>query len=129
MVGYGNGSYPLRVNHISSYNPYDDSPLYNEALPDIQNDFLQNLTLNRRIAYGAIVSGPDNMDRYQDDHVLYQYSEPTQDSSAGIIGMLAGLIEWYGASNFKPFSDCTMDLGFNDPNATKPAQWPADDCY
>jgi hypothetical protein len=128
MVGMG-AQYPLRVNHISSYNPYDDSPLYNQTLLTIENDFLQGLTNNRRIAYGAIVSGPDKSDHYQDDHQLYQYSESTQDSSAGIIGLLAGLIDWYGESNFKAFSDCTLDLGWTQPNASAKPNWPADDCY
>ncbi|KAI9286074.1 Six-hairpin glycosidase-like protein [Umbelopsis sp. AD052] len=128
MVGMGS-QYPLRVNHISSYNPYDESPLYNQSLTDIENDFLSGLTNNRRIAYGAIVSGPDKSDHYQDDHQLYQYSEATQDSSAGIIGLLAGLIDMYGSSNFKSFSDCTLDLGWGHPNASAKPNWPSDDCY
>lgn len=128
MVGMNN-TYPLRVNHISSYNPYDDSPLYNQTLETIENDFLSGLTDNRRIAYGAIVSGPDTQDHYQDDHQLYQYSESTQDSSAGIIGVLAGLIDWYGQDNFKAFSDCTLDLGWSHPNASAKPNWPSDDCY
>lgn len=128
MVGMGQ-QYPLRVNHISSYNPYDDSPLYNQTLITIENDFLNGLTNNRRIAYGAIVSGPDKSDHYQDDHELYQYSEATQDSSAGIIGLCAGLIEMYGVQSFKPFSDCTLDLGWTQPNASAKPNWPSDDCY
>ncbi|OZJ07025.1 hypothetical protein BZG36_00224 [Bifiguratus adelaidae] len=128
MVGV-NKQYPLRLNHISSYNPFDESPLYNTSLQNVENDFLQGLTNNRRIAYGAIPSGPDPNDHYQDDHALYQYSESTQDSSAGIIGLAAGLMDWYGTQHFPPYSDCNLDLGFSHPNATQQPQWPSDDCY
>ncbi|CAE6392027.1 unnamed protein product [Rhizoctonia solani] len=34
------------------------------------------------------------------------------------------MIEYYGGSNFKAFSDCGLDLGWSHPNATNPPQWP-----
>src|SRR5262249_10324011 len=78
---------------------------------------------------GAVPSGPDELDRYQDEHIKYQYTEPTQDHSANTIGLIAGLIEYYGSDKFKPFTDCNLDLGFGRPNSTQKPSWPDDDCY
>lgn len=39
------------------------------------------------------------------------------------------MIEYYGGSNFKAFSDCGLDLGWSHPNASNPPQWPENDCY
>ncbi|KAF8681428.1 Glycosyl hydrolase family 9 [Rhizoctonia solani] len=53
----------------------------------------------------------------------------TQDYNAAFTGLNAAMIEYYGASNFKAFSDCGLDLGWSHPNATNPPQWPEGDCY
>jgi endoglucanase len=127
---------PFRLNHISSFNPYDDEVLNNnKTLTDDWGnfDFLNNLTPNRRICYGGIPSGPDQSDTYQDDHRMYQYSEPTQDYTAPAVGVFAALVEHYGTEKFTPFSDCTLDLGWDAPgrmaDATKKPNYPEDDCY
>ncbi|CEL59536.1 hypothetical protein RSOLAG1IB_03469 [Rhizoctonia solani AG-1 IB] len=39
------------------------------------------------------------------------------------------MIDYYGHSKFKAFTDCGLDLGWSHPNASNPPQWPADDCY
>lgn len=39
------------------------------------------------------------------------------------------MIDWYGHSNFKAFTDCGLDLGWSHPNASDFPSWPADDCY
>jgi endoglucanase len=127
---------PLRLNHISSFNPYDDEILNNnKTLTDDwgNSDFLNNLTPNRRICYGGIPSGPDPQDAYQDDRKMYQYSEPTQDYTAPAVGVFAALVEHYGTQDFTPFSDCTLDLGWDAPGriagSTKRPDYPSDDCY
>lgn len=53
----------------------------------------------------------------------------TQDYNAAFTGLNAAMIEYYGTSNFKAFSDCGLDLGWSHPNATNPPQWPEGDCY
>ncbi|CCO26481.1 similar to beta-1,4-endoglucanase [Rhizoctonia solani AG-1 IB] len=53
----------------------------------------------------------------------------TQDYNAAFTGLNAAMIEYYGGSNFKAFSDCGLDLGWSHPNATNPPKWPEGDCY
>jgi hypothetical protein len=66
---------------------------------------------------------------------MYQYSEPTQDYTAPAVGVFAALVEHYGTQKFEPFSDCTLDLGWDAPGhmagATKRPRpvYPIDDCY
>ncbi|KAG8966289.1 hypothetical protein FRC03_012191 [Tulasnella sp. 419] len=39
------------------------------------------------------------------------------------------MIDYYGTSNFKAFTDCGLDLGWSHPNASNPPHWPDNDCY
>lgn len=56
-------------------------------------------------------------------------AQVTQDYNAAFTGLNAALIDYYGGSNFKPFSDCGLNLGWSHPNASNPPQWPDNDCY
>lgn len=126
-----------RPNHVSSYNPYDEQTVvFNMTEGQIHSDWYSlkcPIRNHPRVALGAVPSGPDEYDRYQDDHRLYQYGEPTQDASAPMIGFMAGMIASYemfaGYKGFEAFTDCTLDLGFKYPNATKMPAYPADNCY
>lgn len=53
----------------------------------------------------------------------------TQDYNAAFTGLNAAMIDYYGHSNFQPYTDCGLDLGWSHPNATNFPNWPADDCY
>jgi hypothetical protein len=53
----------------------------------------------------------------------------TQDYNTAFTGLNAAMIEYYGGSNFKAFSDCGLNLGWSHPNATNPPQWSNNDCY
>ncbi|KAI8812318.1 family 9 glycoside hydrolase [Cladochytrium replicatum] len=133
VVGYGE-KYPKLPYHKSSYNSLIDYPLRGRPQGDVGQDFLLSRTPNRFILYGAIGGGPNADDSYYDDREAYQYTEVTQDYNAGWTGTLAGAISYYKSkgSTFKPFSDCSLDLGWKHPNAseaTRRQKWKSDDCY
>ncbi|RUS30504.1 Six-hairpin glycosidase-like protein [Jimgerdemannia flammicorona] len=128
VVGFGVNS-PLRPYHKSSYNSYIDYPLRGQDQSIVGDDFLNSLTLQRFVLYGALVGGPAADDSYYDDRKNYEFTEVTQDYNAGFTGALAGLIDFYGTQNFRSFSDCGLDLGWSHPNASNPPTWPANDCY
>jgi hypothetical protein len=53
----------------------------------------------------------------------------TQDYNAAFTGLNAAMIDYYGQTKFKAFTDCGLDLGWSHPNASNPPQWPDNDCY
>ncbi|ORX97922.1 family 9 glycoside hydrolase [Basidiobolus meristosporus CBS 931.73] len=129
VVGFGK-DYPQRPYHKASYNAYIDYPMKGQPQYAVGSDFLESMTKNRFILYGALVGGPAFDDSFFDNRRDYVYTEVTQDYNAGFQGALAGMIDWYGASNFQPHSDCTLDLGWDHPNATaQRPKYPKDDCY
>ncbi|GAB1520078.1 hypothetical protein RhiTH_003151 [Rhizoctonia solani] len=130
VVGFGEGS-PVRPYHKSSYNSFIDYPMRGKDNGAQGEDFLNSKTVNRFILYGALEGGPAWDDTFKDDRSSYEYTDKslTQDYNAAFTGLNAAMIEYYGASNFKAFSDCGLDLGWSHPNATNPPQWPEGDCY
>ncbi|KAF8607613.1 Six-hairpin glycosidase [Ceratobasidium sp. AG-I] len=128
VVGFGDGA-PVRPYHKSSYNSFIDYPLRGKDNGVQGDDFLNSKTVNRFILYGALEGGPAWDDTFKDDRSSYEYTEVTQDYNSAFTGLNAAMIEYYGASNFKAFSDCGLDLGWSHPNATNPPQWPEGDCY
>ncbi|KDN50952.1 hypothetical protein RSAG8_00581, partial [Rhizoctonia solani AG-8 WAC10335] len=128
VVGFGEGA-PIRPYHKSSYNSFIDYPMRGKDNGAQGEDFLNSKTVNRFILYGALEGGPAWDDTFKDDRSSYEYTEVTQDYNAAFTGLNAAMIEYYGGSNFKAFSDCGLDLGWSHPNATNPPQWPEGDCY
>ncbi|KAI8369109.1 Six-hairpin glycosidase-like protein [Choanephora cucurbitarum] len=128
VVGFGD-KYPQKPYHKSSYNSYIDYPMRGEFQEKVRSDFLDSKTPQRFILYGAVEGGPNNDDTWYDDRTNYEYSEVTQDYNAAWTGAIAGLIDFYGAENFEPYTDCGLDLGWSHKNASAPPAWPADDCY
>ncbi|CAE6439520.1 unnamed protein product [Rhizoctonia solani] len=122
VVGFGEGA-PIRPYHKSSYNSFIDYPMRGKDNGAQGEDFLNSKTVNRFILYGALEGGPAWDDTFKDD------PQVTQDYNAAFTGLNAAMIEYYGGSNFKAFSDCGLDLGWSHPNATNPPQWPEGDCY
>lgn len=128
VVGFGD-NYPSKPYHKSSYNSYIDYPMRGEFQDRVESDFSESKTKQRFILYGAVEGGPNVDDTWYDDRSNYEYSEVTQDYNAAWTGAIAGLIDFYGADKFEPFTDCELDLGWNHPNASKAPEWPEDDCY
>ncbi|CAO3693502.1 hypothetical protein G6F70_006247 [Rhizopus microsporus] len=128
VVGFGD-NYPTKPYHKASYNAYIDYPLRGATQDEVERDFTESKTKQRFILYGAVEGGPNIDDSWYDDRSNYEYSEVTQDYNAAWTGAIAGLIDYYGANNFEPYTDCGLDLGWDHPNASKPPAWPADDCY
>ncbi|KAG8907722.1 hypothetical protein FRB99_002518 [Tulasnella sp. 403] len=151
VVGFGK-DWPLRPYHKSSYNSFIDYPRRGTDNGDQSGDFLESNATNKFILYGALVGGPAWDDTFRDDRSSYEYTDKyhlisflplrglmtvsswaclqvTQDYNAAFVGINAAMIDYYGQSNFKPFTDCGLDLGWSHPNASNPPQWPADDCY
>lgn len=60
---------------------------------------------------------------------VFLFIQVTQDYNAAFTGLNAAMIDYYGSSNFKAFSDCGLDLGWSHKNASNPPQWPENDCY
>ncbi|KAF8607612.1 Six-hairpin glycosidase [Ceratobasidium sp. AG-I] len=128
VVGFGENS-PIRPYHKSSYNSFIDYPLRGQDNGVQGEDFLHSTTVNRFILYGALEGGPAWDDTFKDDRSAYEFTEVTQDYNAAFTGLNAAMIDYYGSSNFKAFSDCGLDLGWSHKNASNPPQWPENDCY
>ncbi|KAG9104462.1 hypothetical protein FRC06_002118 [Ceratobasidium sp. 370] len=131
VVGFGEGS-PIRPYHKSSYNSFIDYPLRGKDNGVQGDDFLNSMTVNRFILYGALEGGPSWQDTFKDDRSSYEYTDKyiySDHYNAAFTGLNAAMIEYYGGSSFKPFSDCGLDLGWSHPNASNPPNWPANDCY
>ncbi|GAA5806672.1 hypothetical protein MFLAVUS_000020 [Mucor flavus] len=128
VVGFGD-NYPSKPYHKSSYNSYIDYPMRGQFQDKVEDDFSQSKTNQRFILYGAVEGGPNIDDTWYDDRSNYEYSEVTQDYNSAWSGAIAGLIDFYGSSNFEPYTDCGLDLGWSHPNASAPPAWPEDDCY
>ncbi|KAJ8917405.1 hypothetical protein NQ315_002429 [Exocentrus adspersus] len=83
VVGYGY-NFPKRPYHSASSCPDRPAPCgwdqYYSELP------------NPQILYGALVSGPDQNDDYEDKREEFLYNEVTVDYNAGFQSTLAGLI-------------------------------------
>ncbi|KAI9028289.1 Six-hairpin glycosidase-like protein [Phycomyces nitens] len=128
VVGFGD-NYPSKPYHKSSYNSYIDYPMRGQFQDKVEEDFSESKTGQRFILYGAVEGGPNVDDSWHDDRTNYEYSEVTQDYNAAWTGAIAGLIDYYGADKFEPYTDCDLDLGWSHPNASEPPAWPEDDCY
>ncbi|RCH94201.1 hypothetical protein CU098_009712 [Rhizopus stolonifer] len=128
VVGFGD-NYPTKPYHKSSYNSYIDYPMRGEFQDKVEGDFSESKTKQRFILYGAVEGGPNIDDTWYDDRSNYEYSEVTQDYNAAWTGAIAGLIDFYGADQFEPYTDCELDLGWSHKNASTPPAWPEDDCY
>ncbi|KAH7343817.1 Six-hairpin glycosidase-like protein [Rhizoctonia solani] len=134
VVGFGKDS-PVRPYHKSSYNSFIDYPMRGQDNGAQGQDFLFSSTVNRFILYGALEGGPAWNDSFKDDRSAYEYTDKsyvpvvTQDYNAAFTGLNAAMIDYYGHSKFKAFTDCGLDLGWSHPNASNPPQWPENDCY
>lgn len=128
VVGFGSGSWPLRPNHLSSYNSFIDFPMRGNRSDLIRFDFVvQGVTLrgnpyptnkvNKFTLYGGLVGGPTIRDVCVDDHWNSTYSEPTQDYTAAFLLASSALTELYGISRPRQ-SDCGLDLGWGHRNAS-----------
>lgn len=84
VVGYDKNS-PKQPHHAASSCP--DRP----ASCGWQ-EFSKNAP-NPQILYGALVSGPDEVDLFKDCREEYAYTEVTLDYNAGFTSALAGLLQ------------------------------------
>ncbi|XP_012224814.1 endoglucanase E-4-like [Linepithema humile] len=84
VVGYGKNP-PTQPYHAAASCP--DRPA-SCGWPDYGKD-----APNPQILYGALVSGPDEADKFQDRREEYIYTEVTLDYNAGFTGALAGLLQ------------------------------------
>lgn len=84
MVGYGKNP-PTQPYHAAASCPNRPAPC---GWPDYGKD-----TPNPQILYGALVSGPDEADQFQDRREEYIYTEVTLDYNAGFTSALAGLLQ------------------------------------
>lgn len=84
MVGYGNNP-PKQAHHSAASCP--DRPA-----PCGWSDLDKNAP-NPQILYGALVSGPDVADYFQDRRDDYIYTDISLDFNAGFTSVLAGLLQ------------------------------------
>jgi len=84
VVGYGKNS-PKQPHHAASSCP-------NRPASCGWQEFSKNAP-NPQILYGALVSGPDEVDLFKDCREEYAYTEVTLDYNAGFTSALAGLLQ------------------------------------
>lgn len=88
LVGYGD-SYPKQPHHAASSC---------KDLPAVCNwDDFRSTKPNPQILYGALVSGPSQIDHYEDVREEYLYNEVTIDYNAGLHSLLAGLMQHFNS--------------------------------
>ncbi|KAF5280194.1 hypothetical protein FQA39_LY18111 [Lamprigera yunnana] len=83
VVGYGN-NYPQKPHHSASSCPDRPAPCDWEAY--------KSKDPNPKILYGALVSGPNQNDYYEDRRDEFLYNEVTLDYNAGFQSAVAGLL-------------------------------------
>lgn len=84
VVGWGKNP-PTQPNHEASSCPNKPAPCgWSE---------LDRKSPNPQILYGALVSGPDERDEFDDNRQDYIYTDVTLDCNAGFTGSLAGLLQ------------------------------------
>lgn len=89
MVGYGS-HYPKRIHHRGSSLPCKaNHPQHIPCSAGFQS--LYSSAPNPNILVGAVVGGPDSMDRFPDDRNDYEQSEPSTYINAPFVGSLAYL--------------------------------------
>ena len=87
MVGYGS-HYPKRIHHRASSLPSKAN--HPQPIPCKEGfQYVQNSAPNPNILVGAVVGGPDNLDRFPDDRNDYDQSEPCTYINAPLVGLLA----------------------------------------
>lgn len=84
VVGWGRNP-PKQPHHAASSCP--DRPAVC-GWPEFDKD-----APNPQILYGALVSGPDEADKFHDHREDYVYTEVTLDYNAGFTSALAGLLQ------------------------------------
>ncbi|KAL2742032.1 endoglucanase E-4-like isoform X2 [Vespula maculifrons] len=84
VVGYGYNP-PAQPHHAASSCPNKPAPC---GWPEFDRQ-----EPNPQILYGALVSGPDEADKFQDHREEYIYTEVTLDYNAGFTSVLAGLLQ------------------------------------
>eukprot|EP01114_Cavostelium_apophysatum_P008666 TRINITY_DN2133_c0_g1_i1.p1 TRINITY_DN2133_c0_g1~~TRINITY_DN2133_c0_g1_i1.p1 ORF type:complete len:1063 (-),score=160.59 TRINITY_DN2133_c0_g1_i1:48-3236(-) len=116
MIGFGS-NYPVRAYHLPSWAPTIDFPYRGGLNGGCAAAFGKQADgdLNRMIAYGAIVGGPNIQDYYPDWRGNnWVFAEPTQDYTALFSGAVAKLVDYY---NLGPFCG-NLNLGWDHPNGT-----------
>ncbi|KAH0954891.1 hypothetical protein HN011_010820 [Eciton burchellii] len=84
VVGYGKDP-PEQPHHSAASCPNRPAPC---GWPELDRDMS-----NPQILYGALVSGPDVADQFQDRRDDYIYTDVTLDYNAGFTSALAGLLQ------------------------------------
>ncbi|KAB0791627.1 hypothetical protein PPYR_03427 [Photinus pyralis] len=85
VVGYGE-NYPKKPHHSASSCPDKPNPCGWESY--------KSKDPNPKILYGALVSGPDQNDHYEDVREEFLYNEVTLDYNAGFQSAAAGLLQY-----------------------------------
>ncbi|XP_011498432.1 PREDICTED: endoglucanase 10-like [Ceratosolen solmsi marchali] len=93
VVGWGHNP-PTQPHHAASSCP--DKPTACGW-----SEFDRNAP-NPQVLYGALVSGPDEADRFHDRREDYVYTEVTLDYNAGFTGALAGLLQLQAKAQAHP---------------------------
>jgi endoglucanase len=83
VVGFGRNP-PVNPHHRGAHGSWANN--------------IETPATNRHILYGALVGGPDAMDRYTDDRRDYVKNEVAVDYNAGFTGALAALATRYGGT-------------------------------
>lgn len=79
------------MHFFNLFDPYSSCP--NLPSPCNWEQYKSNES-NPQILYGALVSGPDRNDYYEDRRDEFLYNEVTLDYNAGFEGVVAGLIHF-----------------------------------
>ncbi|KAI4383067.1 hypothetical protein MLD38_008947 [Melastoma candidum] len=87
MVGYG-GNFPQKIHHRGSSLPSIDS--HPERLKCQDGSlFFNSPEPNLNLLVGAVVGGPDILDRYNDSRFDFTHTEPTTYINGPLVGLLA----------------------------------------
>ncbi|KAK4406988.1 Endoglucanase 17 [Sesamum angolense] len=94
MVGYGS-RYPLRIHHRGSSLP---SVAAHPSKIQCSSGFsiMDSQSPNPNILTGAVVGGPDQIDRFPDERSDYEQSEPATYINAPLVGALTYLAHSFG---------------------------------
>jgi len=95
QIDYILGNNPANMSYVIGFGSnYPKHPHHRAASGYVGWDQWKNPAKN--VLIGALVGGPDSSDRYIDETDKYTCSEVGIDYNAGLVGALAGMVQFYG---------------------------------
>ncbi|GKX67105.1 glycoside hydrolase family 9 protein [Inconstantimicrobium mannanitabidum] len=94
QIDYILGKNPANMSYVIGFGSKWPKHPHHRAANGYTNDNHDNEKEAKNLILGALVGGPSSNDTYVDDINQYQYTEVAIDYNAGLVGALAGMVQY-----------------------------------